>query len=73
MLRFIILTAYTLGIMEMIFIAIVLLGISLPSPKNILHFPHAGSAQQQVSLMEKDHPASSSETVVWLNTKDNNP
>jgi hypothetical protein len=59
--------------MEVIFIVIVLLDISLPSPKNISNFLPAGSAQQQASFMEKNHRASPSETVVWLNMQDNNP
>ena len=62
-----------LGIVEMIFIAIVLLDISLPSSKNISNLPPAGSVRHQVSLMEKDHRASSSETVAWLNMQDKNP
>ena len=73
MVRYILFTAYFLGIMEMIFIAIVLLDISIPSPKNISNTPSAGSTEQHVSLMKKDLHASPSETVLWFTRKDNNP
>jgi hypothetical protein len=73
MVRYIRFTAYLLGIMEMTFLAIVLLDISLPSPKYISNLPPADSAPQHASHIEKNQRASSSETVVWLNMKDNNP
>lgn len=72
MIRFIVLTAYTLGIIETIFIVIVLLNITLSSPENISNFHAAGIARQQTSLMEKGNRESQAERVVWLDIKTNN-
>jgi hypothetical protein len=71
--RFIFFSSCALGIMEMIFIAMVLLNISLPSPKNISGFYAADGTRQQTQLMvmEKDNKEPQAEKVVWLDIKAN--